>query len=177
MSKLTESQKKISENDTVVGRLVLLVNAVVDDLDALAMAVSDPAAREKIFALADEYEGNKKAIVSSMLVGTPARPEAEPAKLLVHTVPEVSKESADATSDGAIHANTRKRVERKPVDRNGGQPDRNGGHPDDRNGGPAALQPNADRRTAPPLPGSGALGTDAAVRDDRRLKADQPVTD
>lgn len=110
MSKLTEA--KMAENDTIAGRSALLLNAVVDDLDALAASVNDEDAKAKIYALADDYESTKPRVISSFIVGTPGQPPAEPPKPVAYVAPSVSQEAADHTAAAAIAANGRKRAER-----------------------------------------------------------------
>lgn len=119
MSKLSDSKADLAKNESIAGRAVLLLNAVVDDLDALATGVSDPDAKAKIFALADDYESNKGKIVADFIVGSPAQPPEEPPKPVAHVVPTVSPEAADHSAQAAVAANGRKRAERpvavKPV--------------------------------------------------------------
>src|SRR6266436_5403381 len=110
MSKLSEAD--MAKNDSIAGRCVLLINAVVDDLDALGTSVSDPDAKAKIFALADDYESNKTKIVADFIVGSPAQPPEEPPKPVAHIVPTVSQEAADHSAQAAVNANARKRAER-----------------------------------------------------------------
>lgn len=110
MSKLSEAE--LAKNDSIAGRAVLLLNAVVDDLDALATGISDPDAKAKVFALADDHESNKGKIVADFIVGSPAQPPEEPPKPVAHVTPTVSPEAADHAAQAAVTANARKRVER-----------------------------------------------------------------
>lgn len=114
MSKLTDA--KLADNDTIAGRAALLLNAVVDDLDALAASIGDEDSRAKVYALADDYEATKARVVSDLLVGTPGHPPAEPPKPVAFVAPTVSKESADHTAQAAVGANGRKRAAREKVD-------------------------------------------------------------
>jgi hypothetical protein len=122
MSKLTEA--KLAENDTVAGRTALLLNAVVDDLDALAASVADPDAKAKIYALADDYEGSKPHVIAHFLVGSPGIPPAEPPKHVAIVTPTVSKEAADHTAKAVVEAHKRKRAERAAEHRGAPEPDR-----------------------------------------------------
>lgn len=119
MSKLTESEKKMGENDSLTGRVVVLMSAIVDDLDALAASVGDEDAKMKIYGLADEYESSRPRVVSGLIVGTPALPPAAPPVVVAHVAPTVSREAADHAAQAAISANHRKRAVRpdqaKPV--------------------------------------------------------------
>lgn len=116
MTKLTDA--KLGENDSVAGRCVLVLNAVIDDLDALAASITEPDAQAKTYALADEYEKTRHRVVAEMLVGTPAQPNVDPPAPVVHVPLTVSKESADATAHGVMHAMPHRRAPRadRPAD-------------------------------------------------------------
>lgn len=111
MSKLTEF-KPDEHEDTVTHRAVMLVTAVVDDLDALAASIVDPDAQAKVYGLADEYEKATPKIIGDFIAGSPGLPPVEPPKPIVVVAPTVSREAADATALATIAAYHRKRAPR-----------------------------------------------------------------
>lgn len=97
----------------VADRIAMMVQAVIDDLDALAAGVADEDAKDKISALADDYDNASLKIVADGIMGSPALPPSEPPKPTVVPPTTVSKEAADMTAKAALDDRKHKRASAK----------------------------------------------------------------